>query len=96
MDNFKTLPFQVNQRIVDLCKADSERHDRHQAEKDAAHKELWDAVHAEYPELDREGNFTMKCEYVDQGIVMLDTAKSCTDPKHALGRLLGRMIKDIN
>jgi hypothetical protein len=95
MQNFKTLPFQVNQKIVDMVKADNELTRQLKDQLKASHKALWDAVHEEYPELELEAQYTLKCEYAEQDIVMLD-AGGCTNPGHAIARALGGMLKDVN
>jgi hypothetical protein len=95
MDVLKTMPFQVNNRIVEMVKADNALCRKLKEQEKASHKALWDAVHEEYPELEVEAPHTLKCEYAEQGIVMLDTS-SCTNPGHAIARALSGMMKDIN
>lgn len=91
MNNLKTLPFQVSQRIVDLTIADDELTKRFNAERKASHKNLWDEIHKEYPELDNDAGYTLRCEYAEQGVVMLDIGGKPT--KHELGQLLKHMLK---
>ncbi len=97
MKNLKTLPFQVNDKIVELVKADNEARKSLEVLAKASHDALWSAVHEEYPELDVDANYTLNCQFAGQGIVMLTTNKGkCDNPKHALARLLGKMVKEIN
>ncbi len=95
MEVLKTMPFQVSQKIVEMVKLDNELHRQVAEQKKASHKALWDAVHAEYPELDEDANYSLRCEFAEQGIVMLDTG-DCDHPAHKLASALGSMIKDIN
>ncbi len=94
MNVLKAMPFQVNNKIVEMVKADKELTLKLKDQLKAAHKALWDAVHEEYPELGVEAQYTLKCEYSEQGIVMLDTADN--DPASKLMSALGRLVKDIN
>ena len=101
MDNFKALPFQVNQKIVDLCLVKNELYERHKEESQKSHDELWAAVHEEYPELDADGSFTLKTEFSEQGVVMITEHVHDSDcivgklPVKLAG-LLKRAMKDIN
>jgi hypothetical protein len=95
MDVLKTMPFQVNNRIVEMVNADNELCRQLKEQKKASHDALWNAVHEEYPELEEEAQYILKCEYAEQGIVMLDTGE-CANPKHAIARALKSMMKDIN
>ena len=79
MKTFKTLPFQVSQKIVDLSIIQDATTKRHEEESRQAHKILWDAVHSEYPELDQDANYMLKCEFSKQGIVMLVSRDSSKD-----------------
>ena len=97
MENLKTLPFQVNDRIVELVKADDKLRKSLKEQEKAAHDALWSAVHEEYPELDVDADYSLNCQFAEQGIVMLTTNKGkCDNPKHVLARLLGQMAKEIN
>lgn len=97
MENLKTLPFQVNNKIVEMVVAEHELCKKFRAQELEAHNALWSAVHEQYPELDVKGNYALNCEFARQGVVMISTAKAeCDNPKHALARLLGKMVKEIN
>ena len=92
MNEIKTLPLQVTQSIVDLALADTALRKRHKAEQEAAHIVLWDAVHNQYPELDDDANYSLNCQFAEQGVVMLELREK----ERNLGAMLSRMIKDIN
>lgn len=94
MQNFKTLPFQVNQAILDIAREDNELQKRHEKEQKAMHKKLWQTIHAEYPELDPDSNFCLKCEYIDQGIIMLDIGKT-NDKIKMLAQLLKGLSRSV-
>ena len=96
MEALKTMPFQVNNRIVELVNADNALRRQLKEQKEASKKALWDAVHEEYPELDMDENFSLKCEFAEQGVVMLDVYEDCTNPRHVMARALGKMLKDVN
>ena len=87
MKDFKTFPFPVNDVIVALAKKDNDLLRKHKAEQKASNQVLWAAIHSQYPELDIDANYVLKCEYVEQGIAMLDTAKSNGLPE-SLSKLL--------
>lgn len=92
MKDIKTLPFQVSAKIVALAEADTMLHKRFKAELEASHVRLWEAVHAEYPELDEDGGYQLDCSYAEQGVVMLKTHEK----KSGVSEMLHRMMKDIN
>ena len=109
MNNSKALPFQVNQKIVDLCIAKSELNDRHEKEEKEGHVRLWAAVYEEYPELDGDASFTLKTEFAEQGVVMLTEHihdENCIVGKFKdkfkgklpvkLAGMLERAMKDVN
>jgi len=97
MKNLKQLPFQVSQRIVDLCREDNELKTRLKVEFKASHEKLWAAVHDEYPELDVNGVFSLACRYIEQDIVMLEVSEGrCSHGMDGLKEAIGRMLKDIN
>lgn len=96
MNNSKKLPFQVSQAITELCVADSALNDTHKIEREASHKRMWDAVNKEHPELDDDGNYTLKCEFAKQGIVMLaehEHGANCIKGK--IEALFKRIVTDV-
>ena len=92
MKELETLPFQVSQRIVDLCLEDTALNKRHAIARKAAHKKLWDAVHEEYPELEKDANYNLACSFAKQGVVMLEVAQGSARIKGVIEKIL----KDFN
>ncbi len=95
MEVLKTMPFQVSEKIVELVNLDNKLQKQLNEQRKASHKALWDAVHNEYPELDEDANYSLRCEFAEQGIVMLETGDD-SHPGRKLAQALGRMIKDVN
>lgn len=93
MNKLKTLPLQVSQRIVDLAIADTKLQECLKEQRLASHRILWAEVHKEYPELEKEAGYTLKCEYAEQGIVMLET--SSKPEGRGLGEFLSKVLKDM-
>lgn len=91
LTKLKTLPFQVNQKIVDLSLKQDALKERHLKEKKQAHAELWAAVHSEYPELDNDGNYSLKCQFAEQGIVML----AAHEERGSVDKFLAHLVKNL-
>ena len=91
------LPVQVPEHIAKLMLESQERRRAFKIADKAAQVTLWAAVHAEYPELDKDDNFTLDGEYSEQGVVMLKEADSCgNDALKSALRDLASKLKDLN
>lgn len=98
MANKTELPIQLPAHIVELVKAKKTIVDELTLAADTAHAALWDAVHAEYPDLKREDNHTLNTQYMDQGVVMLeddDDDCGCGQMPDSLKQMLMGIVSDL-
>ena len=85
------LPVTVNNRIIEIMlrKKDMER--QHHAEEDKIHKELWAAIHEEYPRLDEKLTYSIDTSHLKGRIAIL-TRK---DKDKSMNGMLAKLLSDM-
>ncbi|MBO9492106.1 hypothetical protein J7384_17220 [Endozoicomonas sp. G2_1] len=83
-------PIQMNDAVVEKLQAHRALRERHEAEYEKSHDELWKFVHEQYPELDPDGSFSLKAQFIEAGVVML--VESENDGMSKLKNLLEKVV----
>ena len=85
------LPVTVNNRIIEIMlrKKDMER--QHKFEEDKIHRELWAAIHEEYPGLDEKLNYSIDTSYLKGRIAILTRKDKSKD----MGGMIARLLSDM-
>jgi len=86
------LPITVGNRIIEIMlrKMDMER--EHHRESKKIHHELWDAVHEEYPRLDKKANYSLDTSHIAGRIVVLERGKRNSKKMNGL---IAQLISDL-
>lgn len=91
------LPVPVSKSIIDLMLARNEILAAHKLEQEKLHDELWAAIHAEFPSLDTNANYSIDSEYIEAGVAMLKNRKPCNhsdDMPDGLKKILARVLTE--
>lgn len=83
------LPVAVSPALVEIAREKQALSKKQKEEELALHEKFWDAVHAEYPLLSREANYSCSARYIDAGIVVLEEKQ---ESKSEFKKILQQLI----